>query len=183
MTVIGCVVRIFFLRGLLETGNSSYGTYIASIINALQITIFNYVCIVPYFVSQSATRSIQKWLCFWMTLKTTERRRNISMLWYPRRLCSSLSTRTTLYSTWHSSGGTRTILGLSTTSTCLVDLAEEYIERKRCWRVLQRCSLESDDSTVDDFDELAIQFGYVVLFILEFPLTPVLALISNLVTV
>lgn len=43
--------------------------------------------------------------------------------------------------------------------------------------------LESYDSTVDDFDELAIQFGYVTLFVLACPLTPLLALLNNFVEI
>jgi len=37
----------------------------------------------------------------------------------------------------------------------------------------------SYESTFSDFDELAIQFGYASLFVVAFPLTPVLALINN----
>jgi len=35
------------------------------------------------------------------------------------------------------------------------------------------------ESTFDDFDEMAIQYGYVSLFVVAFPLAPLLALISN----
>lgn len=39
------------------------------------------------------------------------------------------------------------------------------------------------DSTFDDFDELVIQYGYVTLFVVAFPLAPLLALINNLLEV
>jgi len=35
------------------------------------------------------------------------------------------------------------------------------------------------ESTLSDFDELAIQFGYAALFVLAFPIAPLLALINN----
>jgi len=35
------------------------------------------------------------------------------------------------------------------------------------------------ESTFDDFDELAIQFGYAALFVVAFPVTPLLALVNN----
>jgi anoctamin-10 len=41
--VIACVVGIFILRELLEEWNSTYGSYIASVISAIQIMIFNAV--------------------------------------------------------------------------------------------------------------------------------------------
>jgi len=37
------------------------------------------------------------------------------------------------------------------------------------------------ESTFDDFDELVIQFGYVTLFVVAFPLAPLVALLSNIV--
>eukprot|EP01083_Nonionella_stella_P071180 191043_1 len=37
------------------------------------------------------------------------------------------------------------------------------------------------ESTFDDYDELIVQFGYVSLFIIAFPLTPLLALANNFV--
>jgi len=37
----------------------------------------------------------------------------------------------------------------------------------------------SYESTFSDFDELAIQFGYAALFVVAFPITPLLALINN----
>jgi len=36
------------------------------------------------------------------------------------------------------------------------------------------------ESTFDDFDELVIQFGYVTLFVVAFPLAPLVALLSNI---
>eukprot|EP00475_Leptophrys_vorax_P019655 TRINITY_DN26951_c0_g1_i1.p1 TRINITY_DN26951_c0_g1~~TRINITY_DN26951_c0_g1_i1.p1 ORF type:complete len:822 (+),score=220.07 TRINITY_DN26951_c0_g1_i1:213-2468(+) len=43
--------------------------------------------------------------------------------------------------------------------------------------------LSTYESTTDDYEELAIQYGYVVLFIVVFPLTPLLALLNNYVEV
>src|SRR5690606_10720523 len=43
--------------------------------------------------------------------------------------------------------------------------------------------LSEYENTTSDFEELAIQYGYVVLFIVCFPLTPALALINNYVEV
>jgi len=43
--------------------------------------------------------------------------------------------------------------------------------------------LEPYESTIPDFDELVVQFGYVCLFVVAFPLTPLLALLSNIVEV
>jgi len=43
--------------------------------------------------------------------------------------------------------------------------------------------LEPYDSTIPDFDELIVQFGYVCMFVTAFPLTPLLALLSNIVEV
>mmetsp|Transcript_22794 Transcript_22794/g.45094 ORF Transcript_22794/g.45094 Transcript_22794/m.45094 type:complete len:1028 (+) Transcript_22794:65-3148(+) len=37
------------------------------------------------------------------------------------------------------------------------------------------------ESTFGDYEELAVQFGYVVLFVVAFPLTPILALANNIV--
>jgi len=39
------------------------------------------------------------------------------------------------------------------------------------------------ETTFDDFNELLIQYGYVVLFIVAFPLTPLLALICNFIEI
>lgn len=39
--------------------------------------------------------------------------------------------------------------------------------------------LEPYDSTVDDFDELVVQYGFVTLFVVAFPAAPLLALINN----
>jgi hypothetical protein len=39
--------------------------------------------------------------------------------------------------------------------------------------------LEPYNSTFDDFDELVIQFGYVSMFVVAFPIAPLLALINN----
>jgi len=39
--------------------------------------------------------------------------------------------------------------------------------------------LEPYEGTFADFDEMVIQFGYVTLFVVAFPLTPLLALLSN----
>jgi anoctamin-10/anoctamin-7 len=39
------------------------------------------------------------------------------------------------------------------------------------------------ESTFEDFDEMAIQFGYVCLFVVAFPLAPLLALINNYVEI
>jgi len=41
--------------------------------------------------------------------------------------------------------------------------------------------LEPYEGTFADFDEMVIQFGYVTLFVVAFPLTPLLALFSNIV--
>jgi anoctamin-10/anoctamin-7 len=41
-------------------------------------------------------------------------------------------------------------------------------------------SLDVYESTFEDFDEMAIQFGYVTMFVVAFPLTPLLALLNNL---
>jgi len=43
--------------------------------------------------------------------------------------------------------------------------------------------LEPYESTIPDFDELVVQFGYVCMFVAAFPLTPLLALLSNIVEV
>jgi len=43
--------------------------------------------------------------------------------------------------------------------------------------------LEPYESTLSDFDELIVQFGYVCMFVTGFPLTPLLALCSNIVEV
>jgi len=43
--------------------------------------------------------------------------------------------------------------------------------------------LEPYESTIPDFDELIVQFGYVCMFVCAFPLTPLLALLSNIVEV
>jgi hypothetical protein len=39
------------------------------------------------------------------------------------------------------------------------------------------------ESTFDDFDEMAIQYGYVSLFVVAFPLAPLLALINNFIEI
>jgi len=39
------------------------------------------------------------------------------------------------------------------------------------------------ESTFDDFDEMAIQYGYVCLFVVAFPLAPLLALINNFIEI
>jgi len=39
--------------------------------------------------------------------------------------------------------------------------------------------LQKYESTLDDFDELIVQFGYVTLFVIAFPLAPLLALVNN----
>mmetsp|Transcript_7357 Transcript_7357/g.13946 ORF Transcript_7357/g.13946 Transcript_7357/m.13946 type:complete len:883 (+) Transcript_7357:60-2708(+) len=41
--------------------------------------------------------------------------------------------------------------------------------------------LEPFDTTFWDFDEIVIQFGYCSLFVVAFPLTPLLALVSNMI--
>lgn len=43
----------------------------------------------------------------------------------------------------------------------------------------QEYELSAYESTFDDFDELVIQFGFVTLFVVAFPITPLLALINN----
>jgi len=40
--------------------------------------------------------------------------------------------------------------------------------------------LEPYEGTFADFDEMVIQFGYVTLFVVAFPITPLLALVSNI---
>jgi anoctamin-10/anoctamin-7 len=44
-------------------------------------------------------------------------------------------------------------------------------------------SKEQYESTFDDFDELAIQYGFVTLFVVAFPLTPLLAFLNNILEV
>jgi anoctamin-10/anoctamin-7 len=39
------------------------------------------------------------------------------------------------------------------------------------------------ESTFDDFDEMAIQYGYVCLFVVAFPLAPLLALLNNYIEI
>jgi len=39
------------------------------------------------------------------------------------------------------------------------------------------------ESTFDDFDEMAIQYGYVCLFVVAFPLAPFLALLNNFIEI
>jgi len=43
--------------------------------------------------------------------------------------------------------------------------------------------MQQYESTFDDYDELAIQFGFVVLFVVAFPLTPLLAFLNNILEV
>ena len=45
----------------------------------------------------------------------------------------------------------------------------------------QEYSMPSYKTTFYDYDELGIQFGYVTLFIVVFPLVPLLALATNIV--
>jgi len=47
----------------------------------------------------------------------------------------------------------------------------------------EECDMETYESTFDDFDELAVQYGYVCLFVVAFPLAPLLALISNYIEI
>jgi len=47
-------------------------------------------------------------------------------------------------------------------------------------RAEEEFELEPYEGTYVDFDEMVIQFGYVTLFVVAFPLTPLLALVSNL---
>merc|ERR1712130_562041 len=37
------------------------------------------------------------------------------------------------------------------------------------------------ESTLDDFDEITIQYGYATLFVIAFPITPLFALLNNLI--
>jgi len=39
--------------------------------------------------------------------------------------------------------------------------------------------LDPFESTFDDFDEMVVQFGYVVLFVVTFPIAPLLAMLNN----
>jgi hypothetical protein len=44
----------------------------------------------------------------------------------------------------------------------------------------QEYELEPYEGTFADFDEMVIQFGYVTLFVVAFPITPLLALLANI---
>ena len=55
---------------------------------------------------------------------------------------------------------------------------EEILEESR-----QEYKLPTYPGTLYDYDELIIQFGYVTLFIVVFPLVPLLALVTNIVEV
>jgi len=43
--------------------------------------------------------------------------------------------------------------------------------------------LDPFESTFDDFDEMVVQFGYVVLFVVSFPLAPLLAMVNNFIEI
>jgi hypothetical protein len=44
-------------------------------------------------------------------------------------------------------------------------------------------NLSTYDSTLSDYEELAIQFGYVCMFVTAFPLTPLFALFNNMIEI
>jgi len=201
--VLGCVVSIFFLRTYLSDKDKNLGTYVTAIINAIQIQILNYVYalianILNEYENHRTPSEFENALIVKTFLfKFINSYNSLFYIAFFKRYETACPDGTCMEEL-------RIQLGILFGVAIFVSNAIEigvpylktklnaYLNRNVTDRVAKTEKPKTDlelefelepYTTLTDFDEMVIQFGYVSLFVVAFPLAPLGALLNNYVEI
>jgi len=200
--VIGLVVAIIFLRAVLvESTSSSVGTSITSAINAIQIMIFNVIYskialkLNSYENHRTDTEYYDHLIAKMFLFKFVNS--YSSLFWYAyyryyyesdadlQCTTADACMEDLAYAILIIFGiqlfvNNFTEIGIPFIKKHILKKDEEHVD-ETLTAAEQEFQMEKYESTLEDFDELVVQFGYVTLFAVAFPLTFLLAFINNAV--
>jgi len=210
--VIGIVVGIFFFRAVLVHLGPTAGGIIAGAVNAVQIQLMNYVYgHVSTFLNEYenhrtpsefengliAKNFLFKFvnsynaLFYYAFFKQYEKDSNLTCN-YSRDPSGTVNCLSELKTQLGVIFGLNIVLNnaveiltpmffnwWTARENAAFDKGKEVVKT----RPEEEYELSAYESTFEDFDELVIQYGYVCLFVVAFPLAPLLALINNYVEI
>lgn len=207
--VIGSVVSIFILRKVLNDWNSAWGSILTAIINAVQIQVLNFVygkvsrTLNDYENHRTETEYENSLIAKSFLFKFVNSYNSLFYIAFfkryddfvggcinndclrelQRQLLTIMIVNIVVNNAVEViSVRAKLILAQRAQSASSTDESgyKTDVRKSRAEQDFERGEFES---TFDDFDELAIQYGFVSLFVVAFPLAPLLALVNNYIEI
>eukprot|EP00457_Paulinella_chromatophora_P002018 gb/GEZN01002021.1/.p1 GENE.gb/GEZN01002021.1/~~gb/GEZN01002021.1/.p1 ORF type:complete len:801 (-),score=112.24 gb/GEZN01002021.1/:233-2635(-) len=201
MTVIAMVVGLFIFRNFLLLWNPAYGGVLAGVLNAFQIQLLNViygkvaVWLNDYENHTTQTQYEDALIVKSFLFKFVNSYNSLFYIAFFKRFDLSVdgcadqdpTCMTELQTQLASIFMTALVIGN------ISEMGSPWMKTRQLARIKEKAEsegrplsqaeeeyyLEPYESTLGDFDEVVIQYGYVTLFAVAFPLSPLLALVNN----